>query len=116
MTSLDHRTPLMRSQALRMAEYDREHNGGQLSDMLEAVANGSGESATFRPARLEDLPLEPPASCVVDAEFRCWACGTCMGCDGCEDKDNPLQPQDCADCKACADCMRDCAWRRGEHP
>ncbi len=116
MTTTDYRTPLMRSQALRMAEYDREHNGGDLADMLEAVANGSDESAAFRPARLEDVPLEPPASCFVDAEFRCWTCGTCMGCDGCEDDDHPAEPGDCADCKACADCMRDCAWRRGDHP
>lgn len=110
----DYRTPLMRSQALRLAEYDRNHHGGHLADMLEAVANGSDESAAFRPARLEDIPTEGPGACAVDAEFRCWTCGTCMGCDGCEDQDHPLGPDDCPDCRACVDCVKRCAWRRGE--
>lgn len=48
MTATDHRTPLMRSEALRRAACDRDHVGGHLSALLEAVADGSVEKCAWR--------------------------------------------------------------------
>lgn len=70
----DYRIPLTPSEALRLANYDRAHHGGELADMLDAIAAGEDTSAVWRPAHpSEDAPpldttvtLNPGYASMVD--------------------------------------------------
>ncbi len=69
MTTTDYRTPLTRNEALRLADYDREHHGGGLADHLEQVADGFDGSAVFRLAGPDEATQQLDTTVTLNPDY-----------------------------------------------